>query len=84
MGVSKLITDNPELGMDYNRVVHGDQRFSYARPIRAGDRLTCLPTLEKVSSRAGLDSIQIRMEIATDAGEPVVTVWTRLVARGEE
>src|ERR1700712_2597701 len=31
---------HPELGLDYPRVVHGEQRFVLARPVRAGDRLT--------------------------------------------
>jgi acyl dehydratase len=81
MGVSKLVLDNPELGLDYSRVVHADQRFAYVRPVRAGDALTCVPTVESVSSRSGLDSVTIRLAVATDAGEPVVTVWSRLVAR---
>jgi acyl dehydratase len=83
MGVSKLITDNPELGMDYSRIVHGDQRFAYVRPVFAGDRLVCRPTVEKVSSRAGLDSITVRIAVITEDGDPVVTVWSRLVSRGE-
>jgi acyl dehydratase len=83
MPVGKMIADEPDLGMDYSKVVHGDQRFAYVRPVRAGDRLTCAPTIEKVSSRAGLDSILIRMEITTDAGEHVVTVWTTLIGRTE-
>jgi acyl dehydratase len=83
MGVSKWITDNPELGMDYSRIVHGDQRFAYVRPVRAGDRLTCQAHVEKVSNRGGVDSVLIRMEITTDEGEPVVTVWSKLVSRGE-
>jgi acyl dehydratase len=83
MGVSKLITDDPDLGMDYSRIVHGDQRFTYVRPVRAGDRLVCRANVEKVSARAGVDSVLVRMEIGTDAGEPVVTVWSRLVSRGE-
>jgi len=83
MAVSKEIVDDPELGLDFSRVVHGEQRFSYVRPVRAGDRLTCRATLEKVTSRAGLDSVTIRTEIATDGGEPVVTVWSKLIARGE-
>jgi acyl dehydratase len=84
MGVSKPVLDNPELGLEYSRVVHGDQRFAYERPVRAGDVLTCVPTIESVSSRSGLDSVTIRFAVATEAGEPVVTVWTRLVARAAE
>lgn len=83
MGVSKLITDSPDLGMDYSRIVHGDQRFAYTRPVRAGDELVCRATIEKMSSRVGLDSITIRMEIESSSAEPVVTVWSKLVARGE-
>ena len=37
---SRQIIDDPELGLDYSRVVHGEQRFAYARPVRAGDVLT--------------------------------------------
>ena len=41
----------PELGLDYSRVVHGDQRFAYTRPVRAGDRLTVTSTIETSSPR---------------------------------
>jgi acyl dehydratase len=83
MPVARMIADDSDLGLDYTRVVHGDQRFEYVRPVCAGDELACTAELEKVSSRAGLDSVTFRVEIATVAGEPVATVWTRLVARAE-
>src|SRR5690242_1153615 len=34
------VVEDPQLGLDYSRVVHGDQKFVYTRPVRAGDRLT--------------------------------------------
>src|SRR5258708_6429283 len=34
------IIEDPDLGLDFTRVVHGDQKFVYTRPVRAGDRLT--------------------------------------------
>lgn len=83
MPATRLISDNPELNFDYARMVHGDQRFAYVRPIRAGDELVCVTMIEKLTSRAGLDSIALRADIATTAGEPVVTTWSKLVARGE-
>ncbi len=83
MPATRLISDDPELNFDYARMVHGDQRFAYARPIRAGDELVCVTMIEKLTSRAGLDSIALRADIATTAGEPVVTTWSKLVARGE-
>lgn len=73
---------DPGLGLDYTRVVHGDQRFAYTRPIVAGDVLTATPTLETVRSAAGNDIVTVRCDVADAGGEPVVSTWTTLVARG--
>ncbi|GHH24907.1 MaoC family dehydratase N-terminal domain-containing protein [Streptomyces rubradiris] len=79
----QAVTD-PRLGLDYSRVVHGDQRFAYVRPIRAGDRLTVTSTVESVKSLAGNDVLDIRGEVHDETGEHVVTAWTTLVARAAE
>jgi acyl dehydratase len=76
----EVIAD-PQLGLDYSRVVHGDQRFAYTRPVCAGDRLTVTSTIETITSRAGNDFIGLRGEVHDEAGEHVVTSWTKLVAR---
>lgn len=83
MAASQVIIDDPELGLDYSRVVHGDQRFVYTRPVRAGDRLICLSTVEEAQTRAGLGFLTTRTDVSTESGEPVVSVWSRLVVRGE-
>ena len=72
---------DPELGLDYSRVVHGDQKFAYTRPVRAGDRLTVASTIEAIRSVAGNDILDIRGEVHDESGEHVVTGWTKLVAR---
>ncbi len=77
-----VVINDPELGMDYSRVVHGDQRFRYERPILAGDRLTCTFVIEQIMGRAGHEFVTTRVDIATDAGEPVVAAWTTLIVRG--
>jgi acyl dehydratase len=77
------LVDDPSLGMDYSRVVHGGQTFRYVRPIQAGDHLVTVMTVEEITSRAGHGFLTTRHEVATVEGEPVVTVWTRLVIRGE-
>jgi len=81
--VGQVIIKDPDLGMDYSRVVHGEQRFAYTRPVIAGDRLVSVITVEEISSRAGHDFITTRTDISTDTGEPVVQVWCKLVVRGE-
>ncbi|MFG2673087.1 MaoC family dehydratase [Streptomyces sp. SID11233] len=78
------VVQDPQLGLDYSRVVHGDQRFVYVRPVRAGDRLTVTSTIETVKSMAGNDILDVRGEVHDESGELVVTAWTKLVARAAE
>ena len=59
-GSSQAAMD-PELGLDYSRVVHGEQRFSYARPIVAGDSLIATATIEAIRSVAGNDILTTRV-----------------------
>jgi acyl dehydratase len=84
MGSSKQFIEDPELGMDYSRVVHGDQKFSYVRPVVAGDSLVCHNTIEEITSRGGHDFLTTRTDVTTESGEPVLTAWSKLVQRGEE
>ncbi|MFH8614425.1 MaoC family dehydratase N-terminal domain-containing protein [Streptomyces sp. NPDC017979] len=79
-----VVVQDPQLGLDYSRVVHGAQRFAYTRPVRAGDRLTVVSTIEGVKSMAGNDFLDIRGEVHDESGEHVVTAWTKLVARAAE
>jgi acyl dehydratase len=80
---NQQLIDDPGLGLDFSRVVHGDQRFAYTRPVVAGDELVCVNTVEEILSRGGHDFLTTRTEVATTAGEPVVSVHARLVVRGD-
>jgi acyl dehydratase len=82
MASSRRIVDDPALGMDYSRVVHGDQRFAYTRPVVAGDELVCTDTVEEIVERGGHEFLTSRTDVTTAGGEPVVTVWSKLVVRG--
>jgi acyl dehydratase len=76
------IVDDPQLGLDYSRVLHAEQRFAYTRPVYAGDGLVCTCTVEEITSRPNLDFLTVRTDVASEDGEAIVTVWTKLVARG--
>ena len=77
-----VVLDDPDVDLDYSRVVHGEQRFAHHRPIRAGDRLVSTTTIENVRSVAGNDILTTRVDVATEDGEPVCTATSMLVARG--
>jgi acyl dehydratase len=78
------VLHDPRLGLDYSRVVHGDQKFAYQRPVRAGDRLTVTSAIEAIKSLAGNDVLEIRGEVHDETGEHVLTAWTKLVARAAD
>ena len=80
----QMIIDDPALGLDYSRVVHGDQRFSYTRPIHAGDELRCVCTVEEIMSRGGHDFLTTRVDVTDSDDAPVASVWSRLVVRGDQ
>lgn len=76
------VIGDPELGLDYGRVVHGDQRFAHTRPIHAGDVLQVTVTVENIRSAAGNDLISTRGDVTTVDGEHVCSSYGTLVARG--
>lgn len=78
------VVNDPELGLDFTRVVHGDQKFAYTRPVRAGDRLAVTVTIDSIKSLAGNDVLSVRGEVHDDGGEHVVTSIMTLVARAAD
>jgi acyl dehydratase len=74
---------DPEAGIDYSRVVHGEQRFLHHRPIAAGDELLGELTVDSVRMAGGHAMITTRTEL-TAGGEPVCTSTSTIVVRGGE
>ena len=77
-------TEDPEAGIDYSRVVHGEQKFLHHRPIVAGDRLVAVLHVDSVRAAGGHSMVTTRSEITTEAGEPVCTATSTLVVRGRD
>ena len=81
--LAQLLAD-PDAGIDFTRVVHGDQRFSYTRPIVAGDELTATLTVTSVKSLGGHSMVTSESAITDSTGAHVVTATSTLVVRGDE
>jgi acyl dehydratase len=78
------LIEDAELAMALHRVVHGDQRFTYTRPVVVGDRLSAALTVDSLRQIGGADIIGTRSEITDEHGEPVCTAFATLVHRAEE
>ncbi|MCH1882159.1 MaoC family dehydratase N-terminal domain-containing protein [Agrococcus sp. ARC_14] len=70
-------------GVDFTRVVHGDQRFTATRPIVAGDELTAQLTVTSVKSLGGNAMVTSESVITDASGGHVVTATSTLVVRGD-
>jgi acyl dehydratase len=76
------VIKDPDFGIDYSRVVHGEQRFVHHRPILAGDLLQVIVTVEDIRVAAGNDLVTNRADVVTVDGEQVCTAYSVIVARG--
>jgi len=73
---------DPGLGLNYAMVVHGEQRFTFARPLTAGDVVTAEVTITDIRDVGRNVMITTSTDIRTVAGEPVCTALSTIVERG--
>ena len=77
---SQAILSNPDVGLDWTRVVHGDQRFEIFSPIKAGDTFNCSSTIETYKVAAGNEIVTVRSDL--HKGQALaVSSWSTLVVR---
>ena len=70
--------------IDLFRIVHGEQRFAYERPVRVGDVLTASLTVSSLRQIGGADIIGTTSEVIDADGALVCTTNATLVHRGAE
>jgi acyl dehydratase len=78
----KQLVVDPEAGIDYSRVVHGEQKFAHHRPITAGDEIVGTLHVDAVREAGGHAMVTTRTELATIEGEAVCTATSTIVVRG--
>jgi acyl dehydratase len=69
------------LGLDFSRVLHGEQEYDWARPLEIGEALTAEATIQEIRSRGGLEFLTLRTELRDDTGRVVVVGRSRLIVR---
>ena len=77
---SQSLLSDPSVGLDWARVVHGDQKFEIFRPIVAGDIFDCSSTIESYKALAGTEIVTVRSDLHAEK-VLVVSAWSTLVVR---
>jgi len=75
-----LLSD-PELGLNFGLVVHGQQGFTLHRPVCAGDVLESETRIDDVRDAGRHELIRLITEFTTE-GTPVATLTNTIVSRG--
>jgi acyl dehydratase len=71
---------DPDVGIDFDRLLHGSQEFRWGPLVVAGDEITTSVTLKDISRRAGM-GFYIFESVSTNQRDETVCVglWTDIV-----
>jgi acyl dehydratase len=72
----------PELGLNFAMVVHGEQSFTFSRPVQAGDVLTMEQRIADITAKGSNELMTLITEVTSETGEHVATVTNTIVSRG--
>jgi acyl dehydratase len=71
---------DPEVGIDFARMVHGGQEFVWGPPVVAGDEITTVAAVRSITERDGKRFYVFETRSDNDRGERVCTgTWTNIV-----
>ena len=73
---------DPDLGLNYGQVVHGEQSFDYVRPVTAGDELVVQARIAAIEVKGINELLTTECRVETVTGELVVTTREVIVSRG--
>jgi acyl dehydratase len=78
------VLGDPALGLDFTRVVHASQAYSYARPLREGESLEARASIESIRHRGGAGFLTVAIELVDADGETVCVARSQLLERGPD
>ncbi len=74
---------DPEVGIDFGRMVHGGQEFKWGPLVISGDEITTTVTLQDVTARESMSFYVFESVSENQEGDTVcVGTWTNIVRGG--
>lgn len=73
---------DPEVGIDFARMVHAGQEFRWERVVVAGEEVTTVTTVADVAEKGGLGFYEFHVVTTGADGEPVVAGRWKMLVRG--
>ncbi len=76
------IVGDPELALDFARVVHADQEYDFTRPLCVGETLTARSRIAQARSKGGQSFLTIETQLLDEDAVVVVTARATMLERG--
>ena len=76
------VVGDPNLGLDFTRVVHGSQDYAYERPLREGETLAVRARVDSIRTKGTNGFLTIVMELFDADGALVCTARSQMIERG--
>lgn len=76
------VVGDPELGLDFTRVLHGSQEYEFRRPLEVGETLTVRTRIESIRGMAGNGFLTIVSDLVGSDGEVACTARSTMIERG--
>jgi hypothetical protein len=81
--IPEVVAD-PEVGIDFTRVLHGGQEYSFERPLREGETLTIRSRIESIKEFGGNALLVLVTELVGADGHVVCTARSTLIERSND
>jgi hypothetical protein len=75
------IVRDPELGLDFTRVLHGNQEYAFRRPLREGETLTVRARIDAIRELGGNAFLTIVTELVGSDGHVACTAKSTMIER---
>jgi acyl dehydratase len=75
------IIGDPELALDFRKVVHGSQEYEYRRPLRLGDTLAVHARIASIRQKAGNGFLVVEMQKIGIDGKVAAVARSTMIER---
>lgn len=75
------VIGDPELGLDFTRVVHGTQEYVFHRPLRMGETLMVQARIASIRQKGGTGFLIIETQMTGVDGEAAATARSTMIER---
>jgi acyl dehydratase len=77
------IVADPELDLDFSRVLHGDEEYEWERPIVVGESLVARARIASIRRRGAIGFLTIETELVDGEGRRVARCRSTMIERGD-